>query len=343
MALRLITRRSLIRLGILGCLILLGLTGGYFYSVQMPGASHRGPLPEATAEERALAAALRQDLDRLVGALGPRNRMHRVAYFRAAEIIKERLRSTGLTPVKHPSPAGDPSATPGNIVVEWMGGENEGASAEIVVIGAHYDSFSDAPGANDNGSGVVALLALAERLRDLRPRRTLRLVFFVDEEPPYFQTEEMGSLVYARACREANENIVAMLSLETIGWFDDAPGSQKYPPPLGLVYPDRGDFVAFVGNLRSRRLLHEVIEVFRETTPFPSEGGALPAGLPGIGWSDHWAFWQAGYPGVMMTDTAPFRYPYYHTRQDTVDKVDVLKVARITLGMERVVRRLVGG
>ncbi|HMN95910.1 MAG TPA: M28 family peptidase [Phycisphaerales bacterium] len=339
MRLRLLSKAALIRLAALAVALAALLAGLYAWSIAMPGNSHRGDLPAATAEERLLASRLADDLDRLVADLGPRNRGHPDAYFRSAAFIEQRLRTAGMTPIRHPSPAGDPALTPGNIVVEWP--RRSDGIDEIVIIGAHYDSFDDAPGANDNGSGVVALLALVDRLAGLEPRRTLRAVFFVDEEPPWFQTEEMGSLVYARACRAADEPIVAMLSLETIGWFDDAPGSQRYPAPLGSVYPDRGDFVAFVANMRSRRLLRDVVATFRATTAFPSEGGALPGSLPGIGWSDHWAFWQAGYPGIMITDTAPFRYPHYHTPQDTVDKVDTLKLARITLGVERVLRHLV--
>jgi hypothetical protein len=144
----------------------------------------------------------------------------------------------------------------------------------------------------------------------------------------------MGSLVYAKRCKDRGERIVAMLSLETIGFYSDVKGSQKYPPPLSLFYPSTGNFIGFVGDRSSTDLMRSVVKTFRATTRFPSEGAALFASLPGVGWSDHWSFWQVGYPGVMVTDTAPFRYPHYHTGADTPDKLDY--------ELERVVGELVG-
>jgi hypothetical protein len=208
---------------------------------------------------------------------------------------------------------------------------------EIVVIGAHYDSALGTPAANDNGSGVAALLALAARFHGRRHDRTLRFVAFVNEEPPYFQTEAMGSWVYARRCRQRNEQIVAMLSLETIGYYSDLPGSQSYPLPLGWLYPTTGNFVAFVGSLRSAALVRQSLGVFRQHEAFPSEGGALPAAVPGVGFSDHWSFWQEGYPGAMVTDTAMFRYSHYHEPTDTPDRIDYEKTARVVRGLEAVV------
>ena len=170
--------------------------------------------------------------------------------------------------------------------------------------------------------------------------RTVRLVAFVNEEPPFCHTDLMGSRVYARRCRARDENVVAMLSLETIGFYVDEPGSQKYPFPFSLFYPDTGNFVGFVGNLGSRSLTRRSIRAFRESTDFPSEGLAAPGWIPGIGWSDHWSFWQEGYPGVMITDTAPFRYPHYHTPQDTPDRIDYDRFARVVMGVSGVVEAL---
>src|SRR4029077_13110421 len=124
--------------------------------------------------------------------------------------------------------------------------------------------------ANDNASGTAGVLALARILAKSAPARTLRFVAFVNEEPPHFRTPEMGSRVYAKRCRERNENVVAMLSLETIGCFSDAEGSQKYPMPLGLCYPSQGNFIAFVGNVGSRSLVRRCVRLFRERAAFPS-------------------------------------------------------------------------
>ena len=192
--------------------------------------------------------------------------------------------------------------------------ELPGASPGIILVGAHYDSVYGSPGANDNGSGVAALLALAHRLAGRPNEKTLRFVAFVNEEPGYFQTPQMGSFVYASRSREHGDQIEAMISLETIGYFSNQSGSQKYPVPgLALIYPRTGNFIGFVSNVASRSLLRNVIGDFRREAQIPSEGGALPAMVPGVGWSDQWSFWQHGYPGIMVTDTAPFRYPYYHS------------------------------
>jgi Zn-dependent M28 family amino/carboxypeptidase len=212
---------------------------------------------------------------------------------------------------------------------------------EIVVVGAHYDSVMGSPGANDNASGVAALLELAKEFCAAGPRRTLRLVAFVNEEPPFFKTGEMGSLVYARAARAQGEKIVAMVSLETIGYYSEAEGSQEFPfPPLRLLYPTRGNFVAFVGNFASRRLLRRSLAAFREAGAFPAEGLVAPEWLVGVDWSDHWSFWRSGYPAIMITDTAPFRYQHYHSRADTPDKLDYGALARVTTGLREMVEVL---
>jgi len=219
--------------------------------------------------------------------------------------------------------------------------EIPGASPEIFVVGAHYDSVSGCPGANDNGSGVAALLALARRFAGKPTGKTLRFVAFVNEEPPYFQTEEMGSFVYAKRCRERGDRIAGMISLETIGYFSDAPGSQKYPSPgLGWFYPSKGNFIGFAADFRSRSLLRQTVAAFRKTGKLPSEGASMPASLPGIGWSDHWSFWQCGYPAVMVTDTAPFRYPHYHEPTDTPDKLDYDRFTLAVSGMESAISEL---
>jgi Zn-dependent M28 family amino/carboxypeptidase len=189
---------------------------------------------------------------------------------------------------------------------------------------------------------VAALLELARLFSRHSPERTVRLAAFVNEEPPFFQTDEMGSRVFARAARERGDNIVAFLALETIGCYSDEPDSQSYPPPFGQMYPDRGNFIAFVGNTASRSLVRRCVGSFRSHTAFPSEGIAAPGAVAGVGWSDHWAFWQEGYPGVMVTDTAPFRYAYYHDAYDTPDKIDYDRTARVVAGLHRVVADLAG-
>lgn len=209
-----------------------------------------------------------------------------------------------------------------------------------VVIGAHYDSYGDAPGANDNGTGTAAVIELARLLSDLKGSSTarIRLVLFVNEEPPYFKTSDMGSYRYAKLLAERGEPVIGMISLETLGSFSDKPGSQAYPPPLSLLYPGTGDFVAFVATPPSRDWMQGLIGSFRRHTRFPTVGGTAPGFIPGIDWSDHWSFERFRYPAVMITDTAPYRYAHYHRPTDTPDKIDTEKLARITHGVERMVR-----
>jgi Zn-dependent M28 family amino/carboxypeptidase len=208
---------------------------------------------------------------------------------------------------------------------------------QIVLVGAHYDSVLGSPGANDNATGAAAVLELARLLAPARLPRTLRFVLFVNEEPPYYLGDAMGSRRYARRCRARGERIVAMLCLETIGYYDDAPGRQLYPFPFGLVYPSTGNFIGFVGNLGSWRLVRRCVRSFRRSTAFPSEGLAAPGFIPGVGWSDHSSFWEQGYEAVMITDTALFRYGPYHTSEDTPEKVGYDHMARVVAGLARVV------
>ncbi|MBA2664381.1 MAG: M28 family peptidase [Bradymonadaceae bacterium] len=304
--------------------------------MSMPGESFAGPLPELTAEQIALREELRADVYMLAGEIGPRNVAHPKGLAKAVAYLEGELEAAGFAPARQGFQAAGLECV--NLEVEVPGTTR---CDEIVLIGAHYDSVEKCPAANDNASGVAGVLALARRLVHTAPARTLRFVLFVNEEPPHFQTRYMGSWVYAKRCRERDENIVAMLSLETIGYFDDSPASQHYPVPgLDRFFPSVGDFIAFVGNLKSRKLVHEAIGAFRELAAFPSQGVALPGVVTGVGWSDHWAFWQEDYPALMVTDTAPFRYPHYHTLEDTPDKLDYDRFARVVDGMGSVIGRL---
>ncbi|MBC8107037.1 MAG: M28 family peptidase [Anaerolineae bacterium] len=305
--------------------------------ISMPGKSFTGPLPALTDEQIALRDQLRAHVQVLAVDIGERNILHFVELQKSAAYIERTLKQFGYATVDSQTYNVDGKDVR-NLSVE-IGGRV--SPEQIVIVGAHYDAVHDCPAANDNGSGVAATLELARRFAGFEPNRTLRFVFFVNEEPPYFQTEQMGSLVYARACKARNENIVAMFSLETIGYFDDTPGSQKYPAPLGMFYPDRGNFIAFVGNFTSRQFVRESVASFRAKAQFPSEGGTLPESLPGVGWSDHWSFSQVGYPALMITDTAPFRYPHYHTPQDTIDKIDFDRMTRVVSGVELVIKDFV--
>jgi hypothetical protein len=307
--------------------------------IGMPGASYRGPLPPADEKLRLLSEELRRDLARLAVDIGERNVRNRPnALAAAADYIEAEFGAAGFVARRQEYMVSDCSCC--NLDVEVPGSVRP---EEIVVVGAHYDTVIGTPGANDNTSGVAATLALARRFSHRQTDRTLRLVAFTNEEKPYAHTEQMGSRVYARRCRERDENVVAMLSLETIGYYDDRPGSQKYPPAIGLFYPSEGNFIGFVGNLGSSDFVRHVVGIFRENEQFPSQGAALPELIPRIRDSDHGSFWHEGYPALMVTDTANFRYPFYHTPEDTIDKIDFERVARVVRGLEKVTAELAGG
>jgi hypothetical protein len=317
-------------------LLLAGLAVAAWYSLVVPGKAHEGPLPPPTADERAMAERLRADVTAIASV--PHNVQHYAAFEQAAQHIERTLQGLGY--------AMDPQVfTVAGRAVRNIEATREpkavNADTQTLVLGAHYDSFEDAPGANDNGTGTAAVLELARLLKDWQPARTrVRYVLFVNEEPPYYRTPDMGSLRYVQRLVERKEKVRGMISLETLGAFYDDPGSQTYPPPFGLFYPSTANFVAFIGLPGSRAFLHEVLEPFRKHTAFPSLGGISTDYIPGIGWSVHWAFSQQGYPAVMITDTALFRYKHYHLPSDTPDKIDYAKLARITKGMERVVREI---
>ena len=303
----------------------------------MPGAGHRGPLAPLDADGKRLADNLIAHV--VAVASEEHNVDHPEALERSARYIEKVLSELGYEVSRQEFETAGSKVR--NLEVA-IGGDS--ADARIVVVGAHYDSVAGAVGANDNGSGVAALLELARLLKALQPPKgsELRLVFYVNEEKPYARTEKMGSLVHADALAKAGKRVLAMISLETIGCYSDAPGSQRYPFPLSVFYPSTGDFVAFVGNLRSRGLVRSTVASFRVYTAFPSEGGALPDFIDDAARSDHWSYWRHGWPALMVTDTAPFRYPHYHTQEDTPEKVNYDRLARVVKGLEGVVRDLAG-
>jgi len=285
-----------------------------------------------------LEARLRRHVFSLADEIGERNIFARGSLQKAASCIRSAWEEVGYDIRAQRYTLENTECE--NLSVEIPGGISPG---EIVLVGAHYDTVLGSPGANDNGSAVAALLEIS-RLFNNEPRdRTVRFVAFVNEEPPFFRTGSMGSRIYARACRERGEEISAMVCLETIGYYSDKKGSQQYPLPFGFFYPDKGNFIAVVGNLKSRPLVNSFVRFFTEESDFPIESVVSFSWIPGIDWSDHGSFWAHGYPAIMITDTALYRYPYYHTPSDTPDKLDYTSLARVTHGIYKAVERLAEG
>jgi hypothetical protein len=291
--------------------------------------------PAARAEVAPLRDRLRDHVQALGGRIGERHLGRPAALRAAAEYIRDIWERLGFSVTEEAfQVAGRPCA---NLWVEIRGSTRPEA---VILVGAHYDSAPGSPGANDNGTGVGLLLEMSRALKAQSLPRTVRFVAFVNEEPPYFQTEAMGSRIHAVRARQRGDRIEVMLSLETLGYYADQPGSQRYPPPFGMFYPDRGNFLAVVGNLASRRQVVDFLRHFMAASDFPVEGVATFERIPGIDWSDHWSFWQEAYPALMLTDTAPFRYPEYHSAHDLPDRVNAHQFARAAHGIIQAVARL---
>ena len=308
-----------------------------FWFTYMPGTTFQGEIPVPVEAEETVLPAVQQHVLVLAGEIGERNLSRPDKLEAAAAYIEAQFDAMGCEVKSLPYDVD--GATVRNLEVTLPGKE---LADELIVVGAHYDTFWGTPGADDNASGVAALIELGRLLKDKSLSRTVRLVAFANEEPPHFHNDSMGSLVYARQCSERGDNVVGMIALEMLGYYDDAEGSQAFPPLLSAFYPHTGNFLAFVGNIGSRRLLHESIRVFRETTDMPSEGLSGPTFISGVDFSDHWSFWQCDFPAIMVTDTAFFRNENYHEPTDTPDTLDYVRLARATVGIAEVVEHLAG-
>lgn len=327
--------RAILALTVLGAIGVIAVTGYRIMFDLKPRIPRPVMSATAQAEIERLRERLRRHVQVLGGEIGERNLFRPAALQAAAEYIREVWAGQGFSVTDEPyDVSGQRSA---NLVVEHHGSSR---AQEIVLVGAHYDSVVGSPGANDNATGVAVLLEMSRALKSASLPRTLRFVAFVNEEPPFFQTPHMGSRRHARAARERGERIVAMISLETLGYYSDAPSTQRYPFPLGAFYPNAGNFLGVVGNLTSRRLVREVLGHFMAATDFPVEAAATLSWIPGVDWSDHWSFWKEGYRAVMLTDTALYRYPEYHSASDRPDVVNAKEFARVAYGIIETVRRL---
>lgn len=318
-------------LPIIGLALASSCAGCMAIMVAMPGSAYQGPLAPLDDRELELRDGLKTHVAKLAGEIGARSVDRGLD--RADAYLVATFTKLGYTPKRE-------TYTFSGIEVANIIAELPGSEAGIVLVGAHYDAIHGRPGADDNASGVAALLELARILKLMKLEQTIRFVAFANEEPPYFQTERMGSLINAKRARERGDRITAMISLESIGYYSDKPGSQKYPVPVHWFYPDRGDFIGFVGDFGSRPLVHRALVAFREHARFPAYAVAAPAMIPGVGWSDQWSFWQYDYPGVMVTDTALFRNPNYHRSSDRPETLDYDRMARVVHGMAAVIRTL---
>jgi len=303
----------------------------YWYMMECEGNWRGEPLEKKMRTELVeIKKSIESDIEYLQN-LGPRNSENETNYKQlrqCEEWIRQRWESQGYVVKKHTFLIREREYS--NLEIEIKGFTQP---SEIIIISAQYDTLPDSPGANNNGSGIAILFQLSHLLRKHHPERTLRLLNFVNEEDPFFGTEMMGSFHYAKRCRQQGGDIRVMLSLDALGVYKDEPGSQRLPFPFSLFYPDRGNFLAFIGNLASRKYMIETTKGFKKGSSFPIQAGVAPEWAKGAAWSDHSSFWKFGYPGIMVTDTGGFRSAYHTTKEDTIEKLNFEAMSRIVIGI----------
>jgi Zn-dependent M28 family amino/carboxypeptidase len=279
-----------------------------------------------------LVDTLYRHVDRLAGLIGTRHLGQPRALAAAAELVERELTDAGYSVERQPYSVGGQEVA--NIVAELPGGKRKD---EVVVVGAHYDTVTTTPGADDNASAVAVMIETARRMRRLQPARTVRFVGFPCEEKPHFFTGEMGSQVYARQCRDRRERIKGMLCLEMVGYYSTEPASQRVPASiprfLHPAFPKRGNFLAAVGNLRAWRLSWKFRRGFKRAVRFPLFSIVLPESIAEIRRSDNSSFWDQGYEALMLTDTSFLRNPHYHLSTDTPETLDYPRMAEVTHGI----------
>lgn len=316
-------RRRIIRVMLLvliiACLLLIGL---WFWLTQ-PLLSSATPSQQRTVE----AARLQAHVHKLSVELTPRDESHVENLDRVAAYIKNEF--SQFTESVSEQPYSVQGKSYRNVIARF-GPETE----ERIVVGAHYDAAGPLPGADDNASGVAGLIELARLLSLQPPPLRIELVAFTLEEPPYFGTTGMGSSVHAESLRRQNIRVRAMFSLEMIGYFSDAPNSQRVPGGLlSAFYPSTGNFIAVVGRPGDWSLVRRTKAAMRNASPLPVYSINAPRIVSGVDFSDQLNYWHAGYNAVMITDTAFYRNPNYHTAHDTEEKLDYKRMAMVVEGV----------
>ncbi len=287
-------------------------------------------------EDSSLPERLKAHVLKLADEIGERSIFKYENLNQSADYITQQLDGLGLEIEFQEYKLYDKTAR--NIIARKTGREKPD---EVIIVGAHYDTCFN-PGANDNASGIAVLLELAGRLGVQALRRSVKFIAFTNEEPPFFKTRDMGSYRYARRAKDEGENIRLALILESVGYYSDRSFSQRYPVLVGPFFPHRANFIAVVGNLRNREQVRECAELLRKNSALPVYSATLPDFVGGIDFSDHWSFWQMGFPAVMISDTAFYRSRHYHRNSDTFEKLDYARMALLVDGLEKAIIELGG-
>ena len=301
----------------------------------------RVPLAKPMTTTVPAAARLEKHVRALAGEIGVRHYGRPESLKKAEDYVRTAFKSAGYTVVEQEYTVHPPNAAQAVMRNFTVVVPASSPDAAVLVVGAHYDSAPETTGADDNASGVAAMLELARRFHGRSGGGVeLRFVAYSTEEPPFFGSAQMGSAFHAKALKVEGRAVKGMLSLEMLGYYSDAPGSQKYPPPLSLFYPDRANFVGIVSNIGSRRFLKELVAGFKPPKGTKHISAALPGFIGEIGLSDHKCYWDEGFPAVIVTDTSFLRYPHYHLMSDTPEKLDYARMADVVDGLEAALEAL---
>lgn len=311
------------------------VTSMLFYVSKMPGASPGSIGSVLTDEERSASDSMRATCEQLAHVIGHRSTAKQLNVTAAREYIVKRLGASALKSRETPFSVRGQTGT--NIDAEIEGG---GMKSEVVVLGAHYDTDAYVPGADDNASGCAMLLELASYLRNQSHDRTIKIVFFDFGSSRFAGGKDSGSAVWAENVAKSNTNVVAMISLDSIGRFADDPGSQGGPFPLSLMYPKQGNFLLVAGDLHAREFVKSTVTSLRTTGSFPTEGLTVPSALPWFDASDHVAFREHGWPSIVITDTGPYRNKEHGLPEDTPDRLQYDRMAKALSAIEKVVDKL---
>lgn len=287
-------------------------------------------------EDGEMIENLKKHIKVLSSEIGERNFIQYQNLERAASYIKQEFKNYGYDPQEQVYYLEDKPFR--NIIAVKNGKAKDG---KIIIVCAHYDSVIGSPGADDNASGVAGLLELSRLLSKDIPEKTIKFIAFTNEEPPFFMTGNMGSFRYAEETKKNKNNILGMLCLESIGYYSSEDESQSYPLFFSFFYPDKGNFIAVVSDFHSRHLSKKIVKEFKKKSDFPIErhtGFSFIA--PGISFSDQWSFWKFNYKAVMITDTAFYRTPYYHTLADTSEKINYQSLSEVVKGLYQVLLEL---
>lgn len=280
------------------------------------------------------AGRLRTHVVTLSETFHPRDWTHAANLERCAEYIAAHFTNAGA--VVHSQPVIARGHEYRNVIARF--GVGRGSK---LVVGAHYDACGDTPGADDNASGVAALIELGYMLGRNVPDREIELVAYVLEEPPFFRTAQMGSAVHAASLSVEKDSIVGVIVLEMVGYFSEKRGSQSYPSPLlRVAYPGRGNFIAVVGRWDQGPWIKRMKVGMKGTTDLPVYSIRAPAVLPGIDLSDHLNYWPFGFNALMITDTAFYRNRAYHQKDDTADRLDYQRMSSVVVAVFEAMKSL---